>query len=80
MLPGAEIVLQALYQLAADRPLSLGMSGVIYGCIPYPAIVAFATRNAIDNPDTFDRFIGILRTLDADEVRLINEKANKREP
>lgn len=64
--------------LQGERPLSLGMSGVIYGRIPFTAIEAYARRYGIDDLDEFDRLRRIVEALDADETAWLNAKANKK--
>jgi hypothetical protein len=60
--------------LSGDRPLAVGMSGVITGSIPFPSLTSFAARYGIDDLCEFDRFARIVRTIDTLEVNRINEK------
>lgn len=74
---GGELYIDALNALAPDRHVALGMSGVLYGEIPFLSKERYAARFGLAG-DAFDQFLSILRVLDTDWVGRANEKANKR--
>lgn len=79
--PGAALYLEAFDALRPDRPVQLGgMGGVLYGRIPYGAIMDWTTRNGIDDPDATERLLHLVQMLDADESNDLNVKANKKNP
>lgn len=63
--------------LSADRPVSIGFGAIVTGQIPFPTICCFADRYGIDG-DAFERFARVLRKIDAQDVSVINEKANRK--
>ena len=78
LLPGADQVVVAYGRLGADRPVTLGgMGGIIYGRIPYMAIARYAELRGL-SVDEFERFDRLITAIDADELPIINAKANKR--
>lgn len=78
LLPGADLYLKAFNALAADRPLTVGMAGVLYGRIPFESIDRFAVREGIDQSDDFDQLRRIVVALDLEEVERLNKEANKK--
>lgn len=73
-----QVYLDALYALQGERQLALGLSGVIYGRIPFRAIERFADRYGIDDLDDFDLLRRIVEALDAEEVKHLNDRANSK--
>lgn len=64
--------------LSSDRPMSIGMTGVLTGQIPFASLVDFAARYGITGIDDFDDLAHVVRELDAIEVGYINEKNNRK--
>lgn len=75
---GAGLYIEAFNRLVDDRPLAVGMGGVIVGRIPFASIDRWARRAGIDDPGEFALFDRIVRALDGPDVAAINEKANKK--
>ena len=74
LLPGADLILLALDQLAGDRPmLSVGMGGLMIRPVPFVALDAFASRHAIDGDD-FLRFARLFARFDAEETARLNRE------
>jgi len=78
LIAGAALYLKALQVCGADRPVSLGMSGVIYGRIPFLTLDRFAVREGIEDPDAFERLSRLVSLLDAEETDRMNKEANKK--
>jgi hypothetical protein len=74
---GAGIYIEAFNRLVDDRPLAIGMAGVITGRIPFASIDRYARRAGIDDPGAFALFDRIIRALDGPDVASLNEKINK---
>lgn len=78
LVPGVSMYVDAIDALAGDRPLSVGMGGVMYRRIPFLAIERYATRVlAIDDATEFARFHRIIAAADEKEVAAMNKAANK---
>lgn len=60
MLPGADDILGAFWELSSDRPVGFGL-----GQIPSTAIERYATRNGIDDLDDYTLFAKLIRVCDA---------------
>jgi hypothetical protein len=75
---GAAVYLKALQVCASDRPVAVGLGGVLYGRIPSLSLDRFAVREGIDDPDAFDRLRRIVGILDAEETERLNKEANKK--
>jgi len=63
--------------LSADRPFAIGYGATATGQIPFPSICAFADRYGV-GVDQFERFVRVLRLVDAALVSDINIRANKK--
>lgn len=59
--------------LSADRPLAIGFGVAVIGQIPFAALCSFAERFGIE-ANEFDRFVRVLRKVDAAIVDELNEK------
>lgn len=59
LLPGAQDILQAFWDLSTDRQVGLGT-----GPIPFSAIDAYAHRHGVEDPDEFQLWYRLIRKCD----------------
>ncbi|WP_449395589.1 phage tail assembly chaperone [Devosia riboflavina] len=64
LLPGADELLKAFWELCSDRPV-----GVSAAAIPFTAIDRWAARNGFDDPDDFASLTAAIRAMDGEWVR-----------
>lgn len=60
-------MVKAFNELSTDRPIHIGMSGAIRGDIPWTAINSYARRHGLDDPDEFEEFVLLIRSLEVAE-------------
>lgn len=64
--PEAAFAYQAFNEIASDRQI-----GMMLGPIPFTAIEAYARRYRLRDLDEFDRFRGLIRTIEREQNRAI---------
>ena len=69
--PGLYFYADAFWRLNNDRQLGAGL-----GPISFLSIDAYGRRYGIDDLDEFDRFLSIIRAMDAEYLQLRNPKAD----
>lgn len=70
--PESQFFWTAFHDLATERQIGMGL-----GPIPRSAAVAYAAEYGITEGDEFDRFWAIIRTVDAEQLKLANTTKKK---